>query len=79
MNKPSRKRLVDQKSFFAWFIDNTDPYGDEVATTIKDDFWIYPLQYFLVPDISSENIEEETSDGNDTVEGEENSQKQELN
>lgn len=77
INKNSRKRLLE-KSFFAWFIDNSDPSGDEIANIIKDDLFLYPLQYFLVPDISSENIEDEGSDGNeDAAETEDTLQKQE--
>lgn len=66
IGKNSKKRVLEQKSFFAWFVDNNDPAEDEIAEIIKDDLYLHPLQYFLVPDISSENIiEDEASDGND--------------
>lgn len=69
--------MLDQKSFFVWFLDNSDPPGDEIASVIKDDLYMFPLQYFLVPDIPSENVDEEASDGNDDPgEGEDLTQKQ---
>lgn len=75
--KNLKKRVIEQKSFFAWFIDNNDPSEDEVAEIIKDDLYMFPLQYFLVPDIPSENIiEDETSDGNDDTVEEDVTQKQ---
>lgn len=55
----SRKRTVEQKSFFKWFTDNGDPSYDDIAEVIKDDMWPNPLQYYLVPDIEVENGVEE--------------------
>lgn len=59
----SRKRTLEQKSFFKWFTDNGDPSYDDIAEVIKDDMWPNPLQYYLVPDIEVENgVEEADSD-----------------
>jgi len=54
-NKTSRKRQLENRTFFTWFCDNQDPSADDVAEVIKDDMWPNPLQYFLVPDIEVEN------------------------
>jgi len=53
--KGSRKRQLENRTFFTWFCDNQDPSSDDVAEVIKDDMWPNPLQYFLVPDIEVEN------------------------
>merc|ERR1711997_1282124 len=55
----SRKRHLENRTFFSWFCDNSDPQQDDVAEVIKDDLWPNPLQYFLVPDIELENGGEE--------------------
>ena len=87
LSKPftnKKKRNSEYKTFFDWFTDNTDPVGDEIAELIKDDLWLNPLQYYLVPDIEvepedddedndgdeEENFEEETFE-NEDGEGEE--------
>jgi len=57
--KGSRKRHLENRTFFTWFCDNLDPQQDDVAEVIKDDLWPNPLQYFLVPDIEVENGGEE--------------------
>jgi len=57
--KGSRKRQLENRTFFTWFCDNIDPQQDDVAEVIKDDLWPNPLQYFLVPDIELENGGEE--------------------
>jgi len=60
-----RKRPLEQRTFFSWFCDNTDPTTDDVAEVIKDDMWPNPLQYFLVPDIEVEENGEEEEDLDD--------------
>merc|ERR1712050_435465 len=60
--KGSRKRQLENRTFFSWFCDNGDPSVDDVAEVIKDDMWPNPLQYFLVPDIEVENGAEEDED-----------------
>lgn len=69
-SKITKKRLADQKSFFLWFMDHTDPAADDVAEIIKDDLWQNPLQYFLVPDMTVENgiEEDEVSDAEEDEE-----------
>jgi len=53
---------MENKSFFDWFCDNSDPVNDDLAELIKDDIWPNPLQYFLVPDIGVYNDEESSAD-----------------
>ncbi|XP_018329528.1 protein SET isoform X2 [Agrilus planipennis] len=77
----SRKRRIEHKSFFSWLQDHSDPVSDEIAEIIKDDLWLNPLQYFLVPDVDIDNgIEEEGSEGeeeeNETAQLEENDENQ---
>lgn len=64
-----RKRGFEPKNFFTWFTDHVDPSSDDIAEVIKDDLWPNPLQYYLVPDIDGNGIDEEGSDDDD--EGEE--------
>lgn len=70
--KRGRKRHLEQKSFFAWFNDHIDPASDDIAEIIKDDLWLNPLNYYLVPDIEVENgaEEEDNSDGEEDTETE---------
>merc|ERR1712029_52667 len=63
--KGSRKRQLENRTFFTWFCDNMDPQQDDVAEVIKDDLWPNPLQYFLVPDIEMENGGEEEDEDDD--------------
>ncbi|VDP35990.1 unnamed protein product [Soboliphyme baturini] len=50
--KAGKKRPHGQpRTFFSWFIDNSDASSDDIAEVIKDDLWPNPLQYFLIPDI----------------------------
>jgi len=60
-----RKRGFEPKNFFSWFMDHADPSGDDIAEVIKDDLWPNPLQYYLVPDIEGDGLEEEGSDEGD--------------
>lgn len=62
--KPGQKRGIEHKSFFSWFNDHNNPLYDDIADIIKDDIYINPLQYFLVPDVSVDNgvDDEEGSD-----------------
>jgi len=57
--KNGRKRPHQDapRTFFSWFVENTDASADDIAEVIKDDMWPNPLQYFLVPDIEVENGE----------------------
>lgn len=50
-----RKRQLEHISFFSWYNDHSDPMADTVAEHIKDDLWLNPLQYFLVPDVEVGN------------------------
>merc|ERR1719273_907987 len=73
-NTKSRKRQLESRTFFTWFLDNSDPQQDDVSEVIKDDLWPNPLQYFLVPDIEVENGGEEDeldSEEDDNSEAEE--------
>jgi len=60
--KSGRKRPLENRTFFSWFCDNSDPSTDDVAEVIKDDMWPNPLQYFLVPDIEVEENGEDEED-----------------
>jgi len=62
--KNGRKRPHQDapRTFFSWFVENTDASADDIAEVIKDDMWPNPLQYFLVPDIEVENGEMEDED-----------------
>lgn len=55
-----------------WFHDHVDPISDDIAEAIKDDLWVNPLNYYLVPDIEVDNGGEEENnsdcDDNETVE-----------
>lgn len=65
-----RKRKHEKsRTFFSWYLNNTDASTDDIAEVIKDDMWPNPLQYFLAPDIeveengiSDEEEEEEEED-----------------
>jgi len=60
-----RKRGYEPKNFFTWFSDHVDPSSDDIAEVIKDDLWPNPLQYYLVPDIDGNGVEDEGSDDED--------------
>nr|XP_023011776.1 protein SET [Leptinotarsa decemlineata] len=73
-NRTGRKRRHEpSKTFFGWFNDNVDPYTDDIAEVIKDDLWLNPLQYYLVPDVEGdgengmEGEEASSSDENDDI------------
>jgi len=59
LQKGQRKRKLENRTFFSWYSDNEDPTNDEIGEIIKDDMWPNPLQYFLVPDLEVENVDEE--------------------
>lgn len=67
-NSPTRKRRMETKSFFKWFRDTTDPVSDDIAEIFKEDIWNNPLQYYLVPDIESNEPGSSPSDSSDTEE-----------
>ncbi|XP_045481843.1 protein SET-like [Harmonia axyridis] len=60
--KSGRKRHLESKSFFSWFFDNVDPVSDDIAEIFKDDLWVNPLQYYLVPDMDDANGAENDED-----------------
>lgn len=69
-----RKRGLEYRTFFDWFMDNNDPINDDIAELIKDDLWPNPLQYYLVPDIEVEPEAEE--DGADDDFGDEDEEEE---
>jgi len=64
-----RKRGYEPKNFFTWFADHVDPSADDVAEVIKDDLWPNPLQYYLVPDIDGNGVDEASDDDDDDEDG----------
>ncbi|KAJ8986245.1 hypothetical protein NQ317_009951 [Molorchus minor] len=67
-----KRRHEPSKTFFGWFNDNVDPYTDDIAEVIKDDLWLNPLQYYLVPDVEGEGengLEPEDSSSSDIDDG----------
>ncbi|KHJ46282.1 nucleosome assembly protein [Trichuris suis] len=70
-SKAGKKRAHSQpRTFFGWFLDNSDASLDDVAEVIKDDMWPNPLQYFLVPesDMNENGMEGDSySDEDDEV------------
>ncbi|XP_028146775.1 protein SET [Diabrotica virgifera virgifera] len=69
--KSGRKRRIERsKTFFGWFVDNVDPYTDDIAEVIKDDLWLNPLQYYLVADVEGDAHVSEISSSNDEEEEE---------
>jgi len=61
-NAQRRKRGFEPKNFFSWLADHGDPSSDDIAEVIKDDLWPNPLQYYLVPDIDGNGMDEDDSD-----------------
>lgn len=71
-NGASRKRkLESMRTFFQWFMDNTDPSTDDIAEVVKDDMWPNPLQYFLAPDIEENGLEDDDDEDDDDDEPDE--------
>ncbi len=69
--RKQKQLLLEHRTFFSWFCDNSDPSGDDIAEVIKDDMWPNPLQYFLVPDIEVENGCDDDEDDDEDDEDEE--------
>lgn len=72
LSKPftnKKKRNSEYKTFFDWFTDNSDPVNDEIAELIKDDLWLNPLQYYLVPDIEVEPEDDDEDNEDNEEEG----------
>ncbi|CAD5219348.1 unnamed protein product [Bursaphelenchus okinawaensis] len=40
-------------SFFLWLVDVSEP-GDEIAEVLKDEVWVNPVQFFLMPDLAGD-------------------------
>jgi len=53
---------LSRRTFFSWLADHGDPSSDDIAEVIKDDLWPNPLQYYLVPDIDGNGVDEDESD-----------------
>ncbi|CAI5449116.1 unnamed protein product [Caenorhabditis angaria] len=57
--KPNKKPEIDkdasdtQVTFLQWLVTNLPPDSDEIAEVIKDDLYINPLQYYVMPDMES--------------------------
>ncbi|XP_074645271.1 protein SET-like [Tubulanus polymorphus] len=62
-----KRKYGSSRSFFVWYLDNSDPSVDDIAEVIKDDMWPNPLQYFLAPDIEVEENGVDSDDEDDDV------------
>jgi len=51
-----------QSSFFCWFSDDADAVGDIIGESIKDELWPNPLQFYLNPDLDSDEVEDDEED-----------------
>lgn len=52
-----KREYQPQSSFFCWFTDDCDAVGDVIGESIKDELWPNPLQFYLNPDIDSDEVE----------------------
>ncbi|KAI6200544.1 Protein SET [Aphelenchoides besseyi] len=59
--EPKRTTNRTNRPFFDWFKDTEEPSSDDVADIIKDEIWINPLQYFLMPDAYGDGEDDEVS------------------
>lgn len=60
----NKKRNSEYKSFFDWFVDDTDIVEDKIAMAIRDELWQNPLQYYLVPDLEVDPEDDGEEEGN---------------
>ncbi|KAI6228863.1 hypothetical protein M3Y99_01178500 [Aphelenchoides fujianensis] len=62
------KQQYNNRTFFEWFNDTEDPIGDEVTDVIKDEIWVNPLQYFMMPDVNGDAEDDDLqSNGGDSA------------
>ncbi|CAD5226360.1 unnamed protein product [Bursaphelenchus xylophilus] len=52
--KPNKDLTMKKDSgFFSWLADVSEP-ADEIAEVLKDEVWVNPVQYFLMPDLNGD-------------------------
>ncbi|KAH8263819.1 hypothetical protein KR038_007924, partial [Drosophila bunnanda] len=66
------------KSFFDWFLDNTNPNFDHIGGFIKDDLWVNPLRYYCMdPELENNNNEKKQESDEEAKEGDDEDKKEE--
>lgn len=53
----AKQNFPVQSSFFCWFADEGNAVGDAVGESIKDELWPNPLQFYLNPDVDSDEVD----------------------
>lgn len=77
--KGSKRPNLPDRTFFEWFLDNSEPSCDELAEAIKDDIWPNPLQYFLAAEGNGlEGEDDGLSDEDENGEGGEDEEEEYL-
>ncbi|KAL7059759.1 hypothetical protein AAHC03_013218 [Spirometra sp. Aus1] len=66
-----KRPYPQQSSFFCWFSDDWDAVGDVIGESIKDELWPNPLQFYLNPDLDSDDVEDDILDEDEEDEDEE--------
>lgn len=49
-----KRDFPHQSSFFCWFAYDRNAVGDVIGDYIKDELWPNPLQYYLNPEVDSD-------------------------
>ncbi|VDL91959.1 unnamed protein product [Schistocephalus solidus] len=70
-SEEQKRPFPQQPSFFCWFSDDWDASGDVIGESIKDELWPNPLQFYLNPDLDSDDVEDDILDEDDEDEDEE--------
>lgn len=69
-NSTARNRQQEPRTFFSWFLDNSDAFSDDIAEALKEEIWPNPLQYYLIQDESGAVNESDEDDDDDDDEEE---------
>lgn len=66
--KDPKKRGRDLSTFFHWLTSHHQFNEDDISEALKDEIWASPLQFFMLPEVESEDGEEANSDSEDSDE-----------